>query len=181
MQNLSNATEFWVLDSFSLKWNLFLSERLCTWPHKKEGNLEMILYIYIIIGFLFSAILYIYRRENVVIYMLMLLNLLVRFWFSSFYLKISTLIKVFFHCYSNGLRSSPLLIDDCDPDVLGCSVAELSPTNAVELVDPSVTLWLCSDERPALVGRLWFSSKLTCPGREADDPVDPKPKESNLL
>lgn len=36
----------------------------------------------------------------------------------------------------NGLRSSVLLSDDCDPDVLGCSVAELSPISAKELFDP---------------------------------------------
>jgi len=63
-------------------------------------------------------------------------------------------LQVFFSCYNSGFRSSVLLSDDCDPDVLGCSVAELSPINAVELVDPSLTRWLSSDERPALLGRL---------------------------
>lgn len=72
----------------------------------------------------------------------------------SYLLSKDIYIKSLFYCYNNGLRSSPLLTDDCDPDVLGCSVAELSPINAVELVDPSVTLWLRSDERPALLGRL---------------------------
>ena len=73
--------------------------------------------------------------------------------FLSFYLYIFTFLLNLYH-YNSGLRSSALLTDDCEPDVLGCSVAELSPINAVELVDPSVVLWYRSDERPALVGRL---------------------------
>lgn len=68
--------------------------------------------------------------------------------------NIFTLRDSIFSCYNNGFRSSVLLSDDCDPEVLGCSVAELSPINAVELVDPSLTCWLSSDERPALLGRL---------------------------
>lgn len=71
-----------------------------------------------------------------------------------FYFILKYLHCKYFLCYNNGFRSSVLLSDDCDPEVLGCSVAELSPINAVELVDPSLTCWLSSDERPALLGRL---------------------------
>lgn len=42
--------------------------------------------------------------------------------------------------YNKGLRSSVLLTEDCDPEVLCCSVAELSPINAVELSYPSAAL-----------------------------------------
>ena len=42
--------------------------------------------------------------------------------------------------YNKGLRSSVLLREDCDPEVLCCSVAELSPINAVELSYPSAAL-----------------------------------------
>ena len=72
----------------------------------------------------------------------------------------------------NGLRSSVLLSDDCDPDVLGCSVAELSPISAKELFDPLDILWRPSDGRPPLAGRLLISSssKFTWPGIEAVEP-----------
>ena len=53
--------------------------------------------------------------------------------------NINIYIASVFLCYNNGFRSSVLLSDDCDPEVLGCSVTELSPINAVELVDPSLT------------------------------------------
>lgn len=48
----------------------------------------------------------------------------------------SIFLSFHFHYDINGLRSSVLLSDDCDPDVLGCSVAELSPISAKELFEP---------------------------------------------
>ena len=55
--------------------------------------------------------------------------------------RISTKLFLQRYCTStfqliNGLRSSVLLKDDWDPDVLGCSVTEPSPISGTELVDP---------------------------------------------
>lgn len=69
---------------------------------------------------------------------------------------------------------SPLLNDDCDWELLGCSAAELSPINAVDIVEPSIILWLCNEERPALLSHGQSLAKLTWPGREDDEPVEPR-------
>lgn len=85
----------------------------------------------------------------------------------AYYIKILMSQKKHFPYYNNGTRS-PLLNDDCDWELLACSAAELSPINAVDVVEP------CNDERPALLGRGRSLSKLTWPGVEADEPVEPR-------